>query len=260
MTNLDHLSRLVDQWSSQFFAHSKNIRGIKRKIPKLKVVILSPHPDDECLLGSIAFRLKDENLAQVTNIAFSLGSKKERQKKRRVELKKAVKVLGIKNVVLKKENDLTSVLKKIKPQIVIASHLNDSHPTHIRSAKELLKALKVIHFSGTVVWGEYWGQIQKPNLLIEVSNHQIKKQVKALACHEGEISRNPYHLRLPGWMMDQVRRGSEAIQTMGASSINMPFGQIYQVAFFNKGKKSSKKFSSRFSTLHDDLTDILLNS
>ena len=45
--------------------------------------------------------------------------------------------------------------------------------------------------------------------------------------HKGEVSRNPYHLRLPAWYMDQVRRGSERVLGAGTEAATAVFGQLY---------------------------------
>jgi LmbE family N-acetylglucosaminyl deacetylase len=46
------------------------------------VMILSPHPDDECISGGLALRLMHENGWHVVNVAVTLGSNKDRQKER----------------------------------------------------------------------------------------------------------------------------------------------------------------------------------
>ena len=51
----------------------------------------------------------------------------------------------------------------------------------------------------------------EPNLLVESGVEDVADLVAALACHVGEVRRNPYHARLPAWMMDNVRRGAELV-------------------------------------------------
>lgn len=73
-----------------------------------------------------------------------------------------------------------------------------------------------------VAWTEFWGQLEKPNTLVEVPEELLSLQMEALAKHVGEVERNPYHLRLPAWMMDSVRRGSEVISGKGAEAPLIP--------------------------------------
>ena len=44
-----------------------------------KVLIFSPHPDDEVIIGGLALRLLREAQWNVINVAVTQGSKKERQ-------------------------------------------------------------------------------------------------------------------------------------------------------------------------------------
>jgi hypothetical protein len=80
--------------------------------------------------------------------------------------------------------------------------------------------------------------------------------MKALVMHTGEIARNPYHLRLPAWMMDNVRRGGEIISNVGGEVPQMPFGVIYQLQLFKNGKLSNVKLSTPFLSALADLGQI----
>ena len=44
-----------------------------------KVLLFSPHPDDECIIGGLALRLQREAGARVVNVAVTQGSNKARQ-------------------------------------------------------------------------------------------------------------------------------------------------------------------------------------
>lgn len=68
--------------------------------PTLKVILCSPHPDDEALTGSLPLRLRQECGAQVTNFAITLGSNRSHRARRRRELKAACEVLGFNWVVV----------------------------------------------------------------------------------------------------------------------------------------------------------------
>src|ERR1700756_233570 len=59
-----------------------------------RVLIFSPHPDDECIIGGLALRLMREGGMSVINVAVTQGSKKERQSARFGELKEACYYLG----------------------------------------------------------------------------------------------------------------------------------------------------------------------
>ena len=58
------------------------------------VLIFSPHPDDECIIGALPLRLLREAGMRVINVAVTQGSKKERQAGRLQELKEACSFMG----------------------------------------------------------------------------------------------------------------------------------------------------------------------
>lgn len=59
-----------------------------------KVLLFSPHPDDECITGLLALRLAREAGRQVVNVPVTFGSKVERQTERAAELVDACAYLG----------------------------------------------------------------------------------------------------------------------------------------------------------------------
>src|SRR6266536_2188344 len=59
-----------------------------------KVLIFSPHPDDEVIIGGLALRLLREAQWQVINVAVTQGSKQERQAERLQELKNCCECIG----------------------------------------------------------------------------------------------------------------------------------------------------------------------
>lgn len=222
----------------------------KTSLP-LTVMILSPHPDDESIVGSLALRLSHENNAHIINVAVTVGSNKERQKPRMKELEDACALLEMECVFLDenwktKEKELKSLIQKYQPHVIIAPHVKDFHPAHIKTGELLKKVMTSLKKETAIIcWSEFWGQMTKPNLLIEVPVDIVDLQIRALEKHVGEIARNPYHLRLPAWMMDNVRRGSEVVGGKGASANEMAFGVLYQLQLAKNGKFSTpKKFDS----------------
>ena len=225
------------------------------------VLILSPHPDDECIVGSLPLRLKLENNAHIINVAVTLGSKKERQKARRKELTNACELLEMNLDVLsedwtKKSRELKALIQKHQPQLILAPHLKDHHPTHIKTGKLLEKVLKTTKINTLVAWTEFWGSMEKPNCLVEVPTEILELQMRALMLHEGEVKRNPYHLRLPAWMMDNVRRGGEIISNVGGEAPTMAFGVIYHLEHFKTSKFVKVKLPTPFLSNLADLGQI----
>jgi hypothetical protein len=70
---------------------------------------------------------------------------------------------------------------------------------------------------------------------VESSVRDVTELVTALSFHAGEVRRSPYHLRLPAWMQDNVRRGSELIGGAGGTAADFNFATLYRVQRWRRG-------------------------
>jgi LmbE family N-acetylglucosaminyl deacetylase len=223
-----------------------------------QALIFSPHPDDECIVGGLALRLLREAKWNVTNVAVTLGSKRERQAARLRELQNACATLGFGLIVpgknaLERINPETrksrrihwakavkliaQILAEQQPRVIFIPHDRDGHATHIGTHWLVRDALQTLPktFKCHVVETEFWGQMAQPNLLVESSIGDVGELVAALACHVGEVKRNPYHARLPAWLMDNVRR-AEQVGGAGVAAPDFTFGTVYRRQFWRGGK------------------------
>ncbi len=215
------------------------------------VLIVSPHPDDECIVGGLALRLARQHGWRVVNLAVTLGSNPLRQAARADELRAACAYLGF-ELQFAGEDGLTRVtpraretepahwvacvtamraaLETAKPQLVIAPHVSDAQATHVGTHWLVADALKSLPatFQTTVAWSEYWSTLPDPNVLVGHSAEDVATLISALTFHAGEIARNPYHLSLPFWMKDAVRRGSERVGSAGGAVAASPFATLYR--------------------------------
>ena len=205
-------------------------------VPK-RIVIVAPHPDDECLMAGIALRAKLEHGAEVAVLPFTYGSMVNRQRDRKTELDHALQILHFTKLDPRgsgeDELDFDQVklaLLEFCPDAVILPHPRDGHSTHIRCSEIAIRATLEIAQEEKrriqVFQSEFWQSLESPNLLLPLSEEVVTRMGKALLCHVGEIERNPYHLTLPAWLMDQVRRGSEIHK--GGAKGNTVFGQLYR--------------------------------
>jgi LmbE family N-acetylglucosaminyl deacetylase len=253
---------ILESLSSLFLPTPYQFGSLKSSVP-LTILIISPHPDDESIVGSLPLRLHHENGARLVNVAITLGSNEERKKPRLKELTNACKVLQMELKTLvsedwkKKEKELKSIIKEFQPQLILAPHLKDHHPTHIKTGKLLKVVLQGLKKQNILVaWTEFWGQITTPNLLIEVPSAILKLQLEALQKHVGEVERNPYHLRLPAWMIDNVRRGGETIGGKGTHAPEFPFAVIYQLQILKNGQLHNLKLKGPFLDAACDIGQI----
>ena len=53
--------------------------------------------------------------------------------------------------------------------------------------------------------------------------------------HVGEVTRNPFHLFLPAWMQDNVRRGSELVGGQGEAAPDWTFATLYRLRRWRGG-------------------------
>jgi N-acetylglucosamine malate deacetylase 1 len=224
-----------------------------------KVLIFSPHPDDECITGALALRLLRESGMRVTNVAVTLGNNKARRTARMRELIGACGYLGFGLILAGKDGlekitpdmrrrdkkhwakavaAIAVILEREKPAVVFVPHEDDWHPTHIGTHFLVLDALKRLpkSFNCSVVETEYWGAMKTPNLMVESSEGDLADLMAALSFHAGEVRRNAFHLRLPAWMQDNVRRGTEIVGERGGKAPDFVFATLYRVSRWANGR------------------------
>ena len=107
-------------------------------------MIFSPHPDDECIIGSLALRLMRETGMRVINVAVTQGSNKERQQPRWEELRNACKYLGF-NL----EQAAPNGLEKISPKTRL------ENPGHWSEAVKIISTTLARHKPRQMAWKKY---------------------------------------------------------------------------------------------------------
>jgi LmbE family N-acetylglucosaminyl deacetylase len=224
-----------------------------------KVLIFSPHPDDEVIIGGIALRLLREAKWNVINVAVTHGSNKERQPGRLAELKGCCDCIGfgllqtaptgLERIYVKTREQepahwqecvkaVAKILAEQKPRVILFPHDADWNSCHIGTHFLLMDALKTLpaSFSTYVIETEFWGAMWSPNLMVEISERDLADLITALTFHEVEVRRNPYHLSLPAWMQDNVRRGGELVGGQGGAAPDFTFSTVYRLQRWHDGK------------------------
>jgi len=243
-----------------------------------KLMLFSPHPDDECIVGGLALRLLRQSHWQIYNVAVTLGSRQSRRTERWQELQNACAFLDFSLLAVKKEGldninpefrssdptawsaaveRITGILHSQQPQVIGIPHAGDWNRTHIGTHYLVLDALAtLVDFSCFVLETEFWGGMAAPNLMVEMSNDDLADLVYGLSLHTGEVARNPYHLRLPAWMIDNVRRGAEVVCGQGASAPDFTFATLYRLRYWHEGRLHEIMPQGRSLACHE-LPDIL---
>jgi LmbE family N-acetylglucosaminyl deacetylase len=221
-------------------------------------LIFSPHPDDECIIGGLALRLLREAGTRVTNVAVTQGSNKARQAERWHELTAACEYIGfgliqtapggLEKINLEtREQDpahwqrsvevIANILAQEKPEVVFFPHDTDWNSSHIGTHYLLVDALRLqpAAYRCFVVETEFWGAMATPNLMVESSIDDLADMMTALSFHVGEVKRNPYHLLVPAWMQDNVRRGGELVGGQGGAAPDFSFATLYRLREWHDG-------------------------
>lgn len=226
------------------------------------VLIFAPHPDDECIIGGLPLRMMRQAGARVVNVAVTQGSNPVRQTERFDELKAACAYLGF-DLVATTPGGLTGINRKARsgqpdswsksvrtiaeliqshdPKTIFFPHDEDWNSTHLGTHDLVVEALNELgpEFSCVAVETEFWGQMDTPNLMAESSAADVADLVAGISFHAGEVRRNPYHLILPAWMQDNVRRGGELVGGQGKGPPDFVFATLYRVRRWAGGRLQS---------------------
>lgn len=250
-------------WANRFAellqASAKAAPTLTRQDPG-HCLIFAPHPDDECIVGALPLRLRQEAGWQITNVAVTLGSNPARRQARWAELQAACAVLGFANIRLAEDGfeevktstaaehpDLwaaqvkavAALLADQKPALILLPHAGDGIATHMGTHRLVTEALAAAGITTVLAETEFWATMAGPNCLVETSPVDTARMVQALSRHVGEVSRNPYHLRLPAYLADSVRRGGELLTGAGSTPPDYAFGTLYRLTRWIGGQFSS---------------------
>lgn len=224
--------------------------GIAPDAPR--VLVFSPHPDDESIVGALPLRLLRELRQRVIVVSVTQGSREDRRAARLEEQRGACGFLGFELVNAGLEGihsdarrtqparwakavaSIAQILDETRPRMVFVPHASDANGTHQGTHLLVLDALAARPgLDCLVVETEFWAPLEAPDLMVECAPADLADLVAAISFHRGEVVRNPYHLRLPAWMSDNVRRGGERVGGQGAAAPDFPFAVLYRLRRWN---------------------------
>ena len=249
-------------------------------------LLFSPHPDDEAISGALPWRLRSECGWRVINVAVTLGSHLQRRAERWNELTRSCARLGFELVSASGESAqglssisprtataqpgewsccvarVVALLQTYRPRVVVCPHALDGHPAHIGTHDLVRDALASLDPAPGphLLLSEYWNTQMQPGLMLELSGRQVADLMAALCEHVGEVARNPYHLTLPAWFMDGVRRGAERVGAAGAAAPDFSFAALYGWQRWHAGRLSMQMsrivpLGQSVAALFDDAVD-----
>jgi LmbE family N-acetylglucosaminyl deacetylase len=149
------------------------------------VLICSPHPDDEVIVGGLALRLMRESGWRVVNVAVTQGSNRARQAERLTELRGACEWIGfelrqtapngLERIHLKaREHEpehwakavqtMAEIFAEERPRVVLFPHATDWNSSHIGTHFLVMDAFRTLpaHFTCYAAETEFWGAMTSP--------------------------------------------------------------------------------------------------
>ena len=219
-----------------------------------KVVVISPHPDDETLgCGGTILRHKNKkdivHLLVFTDVFEKNGWNKKFVKSRRSEIDKLVKIykldsytnLGIPTKEVDKIDlsilidKLDKILKKLKPEIIYFPYNNDIHSDHQIISKVTAACIKPFRnsFVKKALMYEVLSETNfnildnnsfKPNYYINISAY-ISKKLSILKIFKSEFKLHPFPRSIDAVKSLSIIRGSES---------NFKFAEAFKLIFYKK--------------------------
>jgi LmbE family N-acetylglucosaminyl deacetylase len=214
---------------------------------------------------------------RVINVAVTQGSNKARQAERWKELTGCCQHIGfelvqtrpngLEAITLKNRAEnpaqwakaaarIAEILTEHQPRVIFFPHDRDWNSAHIGTHHLVVAALESLDdsFNCWAVETEFWGAMDSPNLMVESSKEDVGDLLAALSFHVGEVRRNPYHVLMPAWLIDNVRRGSELVGGQGGKAPDFNFATLYRLRRWARGKLDYTFEGGKFASKSDDLS------
>jgi LmbE family N-acetylglucosaminyl deacetylase len=191
---------------------------------KKNILVVVAHPDDE-VIGPGGTIIKHTNNGDNVYLLVLSGGRSSRNEsdienvygKTLDELKKSLKLLGINSYewldfpdnqfdtvsLLDIVKKVSSVIDRIKPEIVITHHFGDINVDHQLTSKAVIiacrptenKCVKDVYMfetlSSTEVGNNMPGNVFMPNIFVDITN-EIDQKMKAMSCYASELKDFPH--------------------------------------------------------------------
>ncbi len=212
--NLLHLNRLRKfvGFNTMFMAIKSELKltVIDSVTPK-RILVLSPHPDDDVFGCGGTLRLHQQAGSKITVLNLTNGKNASRV----AESSMACRQIGVEDVRCwdyldselqanrKTVSMLIKLIAEIKPEIIFVPSFFDSNNDHTETTKILAKALAKDHFSGDIYSYEIW-QPLFANRLVTIDS-VIEDKKKAIESHQSQLKDRSYQTAILG--LNQYRAG-----------------------------------------------------
>ena len=214
----------------------KDLKSLLRDSKGRTLLAIFAHPDDESFVAGGLFQIAKEFGVTTKMLCLTRGERGinrlgrgELKKLRTKEIKKAVAILGIDNLVLKNYPDtnlrgtkskwkpnVAEIIKKENPGIVLTFDHSGvtGHPDHIVSCHEVLRILRKINKKPVLLWRvpdtqekSFFNEnralkfASKPNYLLSYGLKESLTKIKAIFAHSSQVRGMLYRLQILEWFL-----------------------------------------------------------
>ncbi len=248
-----------------FWEHEteKGTLGVVAKMLKAKIIsavsaervlVLSPHPDDDVIGCGGLLKLLAGDGAKIKVVYFSDGSFGTKDKShnkslipiREEETREAGKMIGVgeekflrlSDLHLQSSPDLAAQIRREiefdKPDLILAPSFEDLHPDHLAVAEVLYLSLRNFDDHINIWLYEVWG-LSRFNRLV-IINDTIEDKIDALRVHKTQMANRAY---------------DEAI--LGLNKYRAMFAGVdgYAEAYYSTGPRNYRRLFEVFSRHHE---------
>jgi len=227
-------------------------------MPQSRVLVLSPHPDDDVIGCGGTIKLHSESGSIIKTVYLTDGSggsgklTKEKQQKlvslRENEARKAAEIVGANDLVFWRYQDgrlpvnktteklLSTLISDFQPDIIYAPSFLDPHPDHLATVRILANALKKLPYEGIIYFYEIWAPLYI-NRLVNIDQTVDKKELAVLS-HESQIKERSYFDAVMG--LNRYRAGMYNAGTYAEGFLSTTkelFLKLFDIANFKINKK-----------------------
>jgi LmbE family N-acetylglucosaminyl deacetylase len=178
----------------------------------MNVLVIAPHPDDECIGcgGTICRHVeRGDKVSAVFLTSGELGlkhlAKEEAWRIREKEARRAGKILGLAELHFLRRRDwflseevepaaadLAPILERLKPELIYLPHENEWHPDH----KASLSIVRAVLVHGKIPAPqlrayEVWTPLSEFDHVENISE-MMPQKLKALRCHRSQLGEFDY--------------------------------------------------------------------
>ena len=214
-----------------------------------KILIIAAHPDDEIIgcggtLLKHIFNKDDVFVVFASDGESSRVNGKNKISKRQKEAKEVAKNAKIKKIfflnypdnqmdkinILKISKSITSIVDKVKPDIVYTHHYNDLNIDHKITFEATMVACRPIRkknitelYSFEILSSSEWHGRQnlnfKPNVYVNINNF-FQKKISLMKIYKNEVMRSPHPRSIRSITSKAASRGSE-VNTLYAEAFEL---------------------------------------